>query len=150
MANEIVVTISGLDQLQKALEELPQKVAKKDLRAALKAGANVIKQATMALIPVETGFEQSHIDIRTRLRSDELAGTAWVGPNSKIVRPERIGKVGRNGKPWRAWSAAMIGRFLEFGTSRKSKNPVFTQGFEVSKSAAVDAVAQKLRDLLGL
>lgn len=150
MAETVTVRISGLSELQSALEKLPQKVAKKDLRAALKAGANVIRKAQAALAPEETGFEESHIDIRTRLRGDELAGTAWIGPNNKIVRPERIGKVGRKGKPWRQWTAMMVARFLEFGTTRHSKKPFLTQGFETSKSAAVDAIVQKLRDLLGL
>ena len=146
----ITVNVQGLDNLQKKLEELPEKLAKKDLRAAARAGANVIKKATMALIPVETGFEQSHIDVRTRMRSDSLAITAWIGPNSKIVRPERIGKENRKGKPWRQWPASMVARFMEFGTSRHAKHPVFTQGFETSKEKAVEAVVEKLKSSLGL
>lgn len=151
MAEEFLeVKITGLDEVQKALEELPEKVARKNLRAALKAGANVIKAGQMAMAPHDTGFEQEHIDIRTRLRGDELAGTAYIGPNRKIVRPERLNKAAKSGKPWRQWTAEMVAKFFEFGTSKMAKKPFLTQGYENSKERAVEVVVQFLKDKLGL
>ncbi len=44
----------------------------------------------------------------------------------------------------------MVAEFFEWGTSKMSKKPFLTQGFETSKAAAVDAVAEKLKDSLGL
>jgi hypothetical protein len=48
------------------------------------------------------------------------------------------------------WTAAMVARVLCFGTSRHAKRDFLTQGCETSKAAAVDAVAQTLREKLDL
>jgi len=79
-----------------------------------------------------------------------LAGSAFVGPNNKLVRPERIGKVAPNGKPWRQWTAALVARFFELGTSRMPKRPVGTQAFEQHQSAASEAMVADLKTKLGL
>lgn len=143
MADEITVTVSGLSELQTALEALPLKVAKQDLRAVLRAGANVFKKDMVATAPEESGFLESHIDIRTRLRGDELAGTAFVGPNNRAVYPNR--------KPsWHARTARLVAGWLEFGTERAAKKPWLTQSFETQKEKVVEVVEQKLKDKLGL
>jgi HK97 gp10 family phage protein len=143
MADEVTVKISGLDELQKALEALPLKVAKKDLRAVLRAGANVFKKEMVNTAPVESGFLEEHIDVRTRLRSDELAGTAFVGPNNKAVYPGRLSR-------WHARTARLVAGWLEFGTERMSKKPWLTQSFETQKEKVVEVVEQKLKEKLGL
>ena len=147
MPNDEFVTfeVKGLDDFQRKLEVLPQKVAQKGLRRAVRAGATVLKNAMAALVDKETGFESEHIDIRTRLTRGELAITAFIGPNNKIIRPERVGKVSRKGKAWRQWTARMVAKFLEFGTSRHSKKPFMTQAAESYKDAAVEAVTESLK-----
>jgi hypothetical protein len=76
------------------------------------------------------------------LRSDEIAGSAFIGPNNKTVYP-------RNPN-WPARTARLVAQWLEFGTSRMAKKPWLTQAFETQKQRAIDAVAEKLRDLLGM
>ena len=148
----VTVEVKGLDQLQAKLEQLPEKVAKKYLRAAVRAGATVIKNAMAQLAPRQSGFEADHIDIRTRATRDALAMTATIGPNTKIVRPERVGKISKHGKTkgreWRQWTAVIVARFLEFGTSSHAKKPFLTQAFESNKQEALDAITEKLRDAL--
>ena len=61
----VEVRVTGLDDLQEPLAELPPKVAKKNLRASLKVGAEVIRKAWAAAFPRKTGFEADHFDIRT-------------------------------------------------------------------------------------
>jgi HK97 gp10 family phage protein len=135
--------ISGLEDLQKRLEELPQKVAKKDLRSVLRAGANVFKKDMVNTAPKDSGFLSEHINVTTRLRSDELAGSAFVGPNNKAVYPAR--------KPsWHARTARLVAGWLEFGSSRMAKKPWLTQSFETQKEKVVAVVEEKLREKLGL
>src|SRR6266536_339955 len=129
MSDFVTVNVAGLSDVQKALSELPQKVAKKNLRAALRAGGNVLKNAMVQGAPKDSGFLSEHISVGTRLRSDELAGRALVGPNGKKVYP-------RNPK-WPARTAALVARWLEFGTSKMAKKPFVTVAFETQKQNAV-------------
>src|SRR5437899_10335916 len=102
MADEATVSVSGLAELQTALEAMPRKVAKKDLRATLRAGGNVLRKAMVAYAPRDSGFLSEHISVGTKLRSDELAGVALIGPNSKLLYP-------RNPK-WPVRTAALVAR----------------------------------------
>jgi HK97 gp10 family phage protein len=139
--DDFTVEIKGLDQLQAALEELPEKVAKRGLRQSLRAGGSVIKDGMISGAPQESGFLSEHIDVKTRLRADELAGSAFIGPNGKMVYPRKPG--------WPPRTAALVARWLEFGTSRIAKKPFMTQAFETRKQDALDAIVSKLRDALG-
>ena len=55
MAKYESVQIEGLDALAKALKELPDRVAKNGLRAAVYAGAKVIRDEAKLQAPVATG-----------------------------------------------------------------------------------------------
>ena len=55
MAKYESVQVQGLDQLAKALRELPQRVARNGLRAAVYAGAKVIRDEAKLQAPVATG-----------------------------------------------------------------------------------------------
>lgn len=138
----VTVEVKGISELQSALEKLPPKVAKKDLRATLRAGGNVLRKAMVRNAPKDSGFLSEHVSVGTKLRSDELAGVALIGPNSKIVYP-------RNPK-WPARTAALVARWAEFGTSKMAKKPFITQSLETTKQAVVDKVAETLREKLGL
>ena len=52
MANYGSVRVEGLDQLARALKELPQRVARNGLRAAVYAGAKVIRDEAKLQAPV--------------------------------------------------------------------------------------------------
>lgn len=141
MSDEFVTfEIKGLQELQTKLEGLEAKVARKGIRQALRAGANVIRTAMAANAPKDSGFLEEHIDIKTRLKSDYLAGSAFIGPNGKIVYPRKPG--------WPSRTAALVARWLEFGTSRMSKKPFMTQAFDTRKEEALEAITEKLRDAL--
>lgn len=141
MSEYVTSTVKGLDELQSKLEELPQKVAKRGLRGALKAGANIFKNAFVANAPKDSGFLSEHFDVKTRMRSDSLAGSAFIGPNSRALYPNRKSS-------WAGRTALLVMRWLEFGTSERPKNPVMTSGFESHKQEALDAVIVELKDAL--
>lgn len=156
MADDVTVEIKGLEELQKALEELPRKVATKGMRAALKDGAEPIREAMVANAPKHTGFLSEHFGTKISIRRDELAGSAFIGPQGKVDYPldengtyrivkdesgKIIAKVGKK-------AVATVARFLEFGTSKMAAHPFMTISFESMKSVALDRIIARLRDVI--
>jgi HK97 gp10 family phage protein len=140
------IRIQGLDELQRELESLAPKLAKRTVRRSLRAGANVIKAAIVQLAPKRSGFLSEHVDVRTRLKRDDLAGTAFVGPNNRETYPDEPAKIRKRDKEKRPRTAALVTRFLEFGTRKMAKRPFLTQAADASERAAVDAVVERLKD----
>jgi HK97 gp10 family phage protein len=149
--DDVTMEITGLQELQLALEQLPHKVAQKGLRVALKGGGALIEEGMVQLAPKDTGFMSEHFNTRVKISRDELSATAYVGPQGKIDYPAyasgayrilrnangRIRKVGKI-------AVATIARFLEFGTSKMSKHPFMTQAFETRVKPALEVIIQKL------
>jgi len=52
MADSVKVTVHGIDELKKALADLPGKLRRKALIKALRAGANVVRKTARAATPV--------------------------------------------------------------------------------------------------
>jgi HK97 gp10 family phage protein len=92
MANE--VHVRGLSELQKFLDELPQKVEQNILRSALSAGARVVRDQAKANAPVKTGTLRAGLKVSSRI--------------SKGVVTASVKAKGKHGylAPW-----------LEYGTS---------------------------------
>jgi HK97 gp10 family phage protein len=146
MSDFVTVEVKGLKELQEKLEELPLKLAKKDLRSALRAGATLIKKAMIALAPRDTGFLSQHFSIKTKIKTgEEIAGSAFIGPQGKINYPKTSeGKKGIG----RRIAVATVARFLEFGTIKMSKKPFMTQAIDSNKSDAIDAIAKRLSEVM--
>lgn len=150
--------ISGLDDLQKKFEELPRKVARQGLNKALNAGGEVIQDAIVAAAPEATGFMKQHFGRRIKLRSGDLAGSVFVGPEGKIDYPPRqlmrvfkgLSKKAMNVllKSGGRIAVASVVRFMEFGTSRMAKKPFMTQAAQNSSSSAVEAVVKSLKETI--
>src|SRR5208282_4462110 len=134
MADE-EVTVIGLDKLQKNMEEMSLKVAKKGIDKALRAGAEPIYQGMVNGAPryagsadyPPIGWLAEHFGTKLK-RGAELSGTAFIGPQGKIDYPAyasgafdivrnakgKAVKVGRI-------AVATVARFFEFGTSKMTK-----------------------------
>lgn len=145
------ITMTGLAELQDALEDLPRKVAEKGLRTSLKAGAAPILNSMVTLAPKFTGFLAEHFSAKLKISHDSLSGSAFIGPKGKVDYPAYIsgaynivrnakGKAIKIGKI----AVATIARFLEFGTSKMAKKPFMTQAFETNKERALNAIIEKL------
>ena len=146
--------IKGLDQLQEKLEKLPENLARKGLRDSVKAGAQEIKDEMVALAPRDTGFLAEHFGVRTNVRIDDLAASAYVGPDGKMDYPDEGGgyrqKKDRKGKLRNVGRIAVVSvaRFLEFGTHKMAARPFMTPAFENKKAGALDAIIEKLKSAL--
>lgn len=151
----VTCEVKGLDTLQAALEALPQKMAKRGIRAALRAGADVLRSEMLAIVRKDTGFLEEHIGTKIKFQRGELAATAYVGPQGKIDYPAFMSgayKIVRSakGKAKKVGriAVATVARFLEFGTSKMAKYPFMTPAFDSSSSQILDAIVEKLRETL--
>jgi HK97 gp10 family phage protein len=167
MQDIVTVKITGLDEIQKKLEEELPKDARLALRIGLSAGAGDIKQAMVDAAPVEAdgenaGFLRDNLKVKTIIKRNELAGVAIVGA-TEAVYPGREGKLGRVSfktvtgrivnfvsKHAGQVTAARVARYLEFGTSKMSAKPFMTPAFESTKETAFAHVVEKLREALRL
>ena len=68
-------TVTGLDELQKQLEEFPVKIEKNIMRGAIRAGLMPIIKEAKALCPVKSGALQKSIRIKFRNRSQQYG---WI------------------------------------------------------------------------
>ena len=144
----IEVKISGLDQLQKALQQEQPKKAKSILRSALTAAGKIVRDAMVRNAPKDSGLLSENIGVKTSVRGNEISGAAFIGPRGRAFYPAReksLGKKGRSRMP-----VVTIARFLEFGTSEMTARPFMTQSFEQEKSHALEKIIAIIREKLGL
>jgi HK97 gp10 family phage protein len=155
MSDDVTVKITGLAELQEALEQLPEKVARKGVRSSLQAGAAPVLSGMVQEAPKRTGFLSEHFDAKISLTHDALAGTAYVGPEGKMDYPEYLSGAYRvvrkaNGKIKKIGriAVAAVARYSEFGTVKMEMNPFMTRAWEQNKEAALDALIKNLKDTL--
>lgn len=138
MGGEVVtVQVHGLEELERALMQLPEEVSGKALQTAVNAAGRLIKQETQDRAPVGT---VSH----------------WIGRKSKNKRAEpgnlrkyiRMQRL-RNSKFSAAvaitWSGnAFYGKFLEFGTRYMKAQPFIRPAFDARSNDAVELLKKRL------
>lgn len=139
--------VAGLDELRKKLRELPDKIAKKHLRAAVAAGAKVIRDDARTRVPVDTGLlRRSVIQKWIREQSGNTRQTFYVlwrrGKKYQAVKKKSKGKVLVVNQD------AFYGLFVEFGTAKMAARPFMRPAFEMRKQDALQAIANKLREAL--
>lgn len=146
--------IEGLEGVLKSLQQLPKEISQKrggPVRAALRKGANVIRkqaQANVKAITAEpnvgggdnsTGLLEKSITVVRGRPHRTLNGERML-----VLVPKRrrypIDKRTPTGIP-----VAMVGRMLEYGTSRRKPMPWMGPAFHAKKSEAVSVVVAELR-----
>lgn len=145
MPKPITVKISGLEQIQAALQTAQPKKARAAMRGALKEGAAPIRDAMATEAPRASGFLAQHFNVKVSTRQGGTAGTAYVGPQGKINYPAR----GLNGKG-RTISVESVARFLEFGTRKMAANPFITRAFEGAREISLAKIIASFKKTLGL
>jgi HK97 gp10 family phage protein len=144
--------LTGFDELARGLRELPDNLAKNDLRSAVAAGAAEIRKEVRqnALRIKDTGtLARSIYQKQIRELSGPDKQTFFVGAR----RGKKYQKVGKKGLSQDAFYAP----FVEFGHyTRKRKDgktvphwvspkPFMRPAFDTKKEAAVTAIGDKLR-----
>jgi HK97 gp10 family phage protein len=145
----ISVQITGLKELQKALNELPKEIQGRPLRSAVSAAAKVIVDDVKARVPVgETGNLKTAV-YRYRSRRNSATGreTFFVGIRQGKAQYKDTAynrRKGRVGKNYKTAGEAYYWRFLEFGTAKMQAKPFLRPAFEANKSRAVDVMKERL------
>jgi HK97 gp10 family phage protein len=140
--------VAGLKELQAALKELPQCIARNVLRGAVAAGAAVIRTEAKARAPVSTGdaraghsppgtLKRAIYQKQIRELSSPVKQTFYVG----VRRGKQYRHQGKKGKLSRD---AYYAKFVEFGTAKMAARPFMRPAFEAKKGAAVQAIQEYL------
>lgn len=135
--------VEGLEDLAKALREMPKDVRQNGLRAGLRAGAREIQKEAQGRAPVDTGRMRDNVYIkRIRELVTELSEGWFVGVRMgpKRRKDKATGKVTKDYS-----NDAWYWRFVEFGTRHIPARPFMRPAFEAKKEAAVEAIAAKLK-----
>jgi HK97 gp10 family phage protein len=152
MAKMVTFEIKGLQELQKALEEVPRETSRQVLRKALTDAAKWVRVAIVSLAPHDTGFLEEHFNIRFKARRHEVAASAFIGPDGKLEYPNKLPKgmsgPEKRGARRRRIKVVSVARFLEFGTGKMAPKPFMTQGFEQSRSNALQILIDGIKDAL--
>lgn len=118
-----VVQVQGFRELEKLLKELGKEPARRALRSAVRAGANVIKSEALLAVPV--GSEAPHPKYG-RLKDNLKVVLAKTG----AAPVEYSVSVGR----------AFWGMFQEFGTRFQPARPWLRPAFDHAKIAALKTI----------
>lgn len=124
---DFAVEITGLKELDRALQELAWPAARRALRKGMRQGANVVRDEARAKAPVDSGLLKRQI--RTRERSD-LGGDMRY--SVEIPR------------------SAYYGRFIEYGTSKMAAKPFLRPAAEAKTEAAVTAMRDALAEAIAI
>lgn len=132
--------LSGFKELAAALRELPQRVAKNSLRAAVGAGAAVIRTEARIRAPRDTG--EMAKDILIKRERDTPGGDTFTARYSVFVLSGKKSRL--KGKKRDVQRDSYYWKFVEFGTSKMPAQPFLRPAFETKKEEAVKAIGEKL------
>lgn len=146
--NEEVIT--GGRELDAFMQQLSIKVERNILRAALRAGANVIKETAKSNVPVKTGALRKSLQVTTGSKGStvtaRLKASGKVAPHAVLVefgtRPHKI-------KPRRAGGLTVGGHVVaEVDHPGSRPKPFLRPAFDGKSGAAIAAVGAKIRERL--
>jgi HK97 gp10 family phage protein len=144
MDNKLVsVQISGLDDLERKLYELPKKFAQRAVREAIKPAIQpwvdeIRRWASEG--DYATGWLASQVATRITTKARDEAGTGSVGFTKKI-NPARHGK--------NVPTAALEAYWKELGTVSEPARPGMRPAFESKASVVLDIFTSGLKRILG-
>lgn len=136
MADEIKLEVRGIDDLKRALADLPDKLRKRGLLNALRRAGRVIRDAAKAAAPVlaapmkhrTPGLVKKKLSVRTSkfAREDGDVGV-FVGVRPALGAKFRGGvQVRASARGARSPLDPFYWRFLEFGTRKMRARPFLT------------------------
>lgn len=126
----VTVQVEGLTELNAALQDLGDKVAKQFLRKAGKEASDLFVEAAKQRAPVlkkatrqrQPGTLRDSIIAKVSLRKGKGLSVR-VGPKKEVF----------------------YARFVEFGTSKMAPHPYMRPAWDNEKQAALDAFAESLK-----
>lgn len=148
MAKFESVQIAGLEQLAQALKALPQRVARNGLRAAVYAGAKVIRDEAKLKAPVAAaalGKDQPPPGtLKRSVIMKQIPELSGPQKQTFFITVRHGKKYRKQGKKGNLSQDAWYWRFVEFGTVKMSAQPFLRPAFELQKNNAVTAIKIRL------
>lgn len=77
--------VTGLAELDQALTQLPEKLQRNVLRAALRAGAKAIAEEAERNVPVDSGDLRDSIRVTSRIRAGMPTASVKAGGRAKVA-----------------------------------------------------------------
>lgn len=137
MPEALSVKIEGLSELQREMRELGPKLARRGLRAATNAAAQVIKKEAKALVPVDTGrLKRKAIYVKRSRRGSSATRESYL-VGVRVGRKEQAKD--RDAYYW---------FLVEFGTVKMAARPFMRPAFENKKFEALEKFRDKLKEKL--
>ena len=168
--------VQGLAEIQRKLAEFPAKVEANVVRAALRAGAVVVRREALGLVPVKTGKLKSTVRVGTFKKGREIHATVKAGDPKKRVfyahlveggtkqhiikaksRPSRMTRrglreysIGTMNKMLYRGSLVIGGRFVGDAVMHPGAkaSPFMRPALSATADRALEAVADKARERL--
>ncbi|MRV72568.1 hypothetical protein GJ700_12705 [Duganella sp. FT92W] len=148
MSDDLAIT--GGRELDAFLQSLPAKVEKNIMRAALRAGANVLKDEAKANVPVQLGALRKSVRVTTGSKAGVVTASVKAGgPKAWYWRFVEYGTAPHHIGPKNARALALAGvvvRGVEHPGARPQ--PFMRPALDAKGSAVIEAVAAKIRDRL--
>lgn len=123
--------VKGLEDLIAKLNALPAKLEKKVIRAAVRKGANIIRDKARSYVPVDTG------DLK---KSITVSGAKYKkGTIALAIKPRNNKKKG---------VTVFYGRFIEYGTSKMAAKPYMRPAYDEAEKEVLDTVINDIKSKL--
>ncbi len=155
MSDQVTVKITGLDKLQKALEQLPERAAKKIEGGSLKEAAQITLAEMRARVPKDTGLLSEHFGVRVvtkRMGKGNLSARAFIGGITGVEYPPPETfrkKLKDKAIHWKIYVNTAL-HFLEFGSVHERKRPFMSISWEATKDSVLAKFIDALKEALGL
>lgn len=141
------VNVAGLKELNAALSQLPDRIARNVLRGATAAGAAVIRKEARIRAPQYLGevaqghpppgtLKKSLYQKQIRELSSVLKQVFYVGVRTGKKLKDKAGRS----------LDAYYWRFVEFGSQKMSAKPFLRPAFEAKKLEAIEAIKKYLAE----
>lgn len=132
MANEFFrIEVTGFRELERALLELPNAVAKSVLRKALKKAGAPVVDAAQSLAPRATGALAESIEVKSSLVRRQRRRRRKQGDVELFIGA--------------TWPTGAHAHLLEFGTSKMAKRPFLRPAWDANKGRVLDIFQNELR-----
>lgn len=134
---QVTVSLNGIEDKLNAIGPL---LAKRYLRAALKAGAKVIEEEAKTRAPVDSGDLRDSITTVVKMSGKNESGRASVGP----AYDTQLSKQGKD----TSQDPGVYGKWVELGLDSREypRNPFLRPALDSKAQEAVEKFAEVLRD----
>jgi len=150
MARVQTVRIEGLAQLDRALRELPQRIANRGLRASVYAGAKVIRDEARSRAPKAAqslGPKQPPPGtLKRSVIMKHIPELSSLTRQTFFVTVRHGKKYRKQGKKGNLSQDAWYWRFVEFGTRKMRARPFLRPALEAKRREAGQAMKDRLSE----